>query len=253
MKIRLRVQSGSHAGKEIEVGQDKFLIGRSDSCQLRPKSESVSRKHCILAVQNGRVLVQDLKSRNGTFVNEKRLPPDKAKVLKDGDILRVGKLSFGLVIEHGLQAAKKPEVKNVADAAARTHSEGSSDSRFEEVDVSSWLDEADAIDRVRKMNDPETRHLTLNEQQAASDSDSDELSVSGATVSGHEDTKEKTEKDVDTEAGKDAESEAAAEKKKFVPPKKQKPGKLPEKLKQAAMDTSRDAADDALKRFFSGR
>ncbi len=248
MKIRLRVQSGSHAGKEIEVDQEKFLIGRSDSCQLRPKSESVSRKHCIIAVQDGRVLVQDLKSRNGTFVNEKRLPPDKAKVLKDGDMLRVGKLSFGVVIEHGLQAAKKPEVKSVADAAARAHADGSSDSRFEEVDVSSWLDEADAIDRVRKMNDPETRQLTLQEQQEGPNNDSSELSVSGKVIA--PDTKTGEEKTVEgSEKGKEAEPE----KKKFVPPKKQKPIKLPEAFKKEMTETSRDAADDALKRFFSGR
>lgn len=247
MKIRLRVQTGSHSGKEIEVGQEKFLIGRSDSCQLRPKSESVSRKHCILAVQNGRVLVQDLKSRNGTFVNEKRLPPDKAKVLKDGDILRVGKLSFALVIEHGLHAAKKPEVKSVADAAARAHAEGSSDSRFEEVDVSSWLDEADAIDRVRKMNDPETRHLSLQDQQSSPGSDSDELSVSGTVVASKDGTAS-TQDSGDPAVGGEAEKA-----KKFVPPKKQAPGKLPEGLKKTMQETSRDAADDALKRFFSGR
>lgn len=247
MKIRLRVQSGSHAGKEIEVGQEKFLIGRSDSCQLRPKSESVSRKHCIIAVQDGRVLVQDLKSRNGTFVNEKRLPSDKAKVLKDGDMLRVGKLSFGVVIEHGLHAAKKPEVKSVADAAARTHAEGSSDSRFEEVDVSSWLDEADAIDRVRKMNDPDTRHLTLQEQQEDPDTDSSELSVNATIVADQaDDTKKGDEQDAD---GSDSDEKA----KKTKRPEKQKPGKLPQGFKKEMLDTSRDAADDALKRFFSGR
>lgn len=247
MKIRLRVQSGSHAGKEIEVGQEKFLIGRSDSCQLRPKSESVSRKHCIIAVQDGRVLVQDLKSRNGTFVNEKRLPSDKAKVLKDGDMLRVGKLNFGVVIEHGLHAAKKPEVKSIADAAARTHAEGSSDSRFEEVDVSSWLDEADAIDRVRKMNDPDTRHLTLQEQQDAPDTDSSELSVNATIVADQaDDTKKGDEPDAD---GSDRDEKA----KKGKRPEKQKPGKLPQGFKKEMSDTSRDAADDALKRFFSGR
>ncbi|TWU18210.1 FHA domain-containing protein [Allorhodopirellula heiligendammensis] len=247
MKIRLSVQSGSHAGKEIEVGQEKFLIGRSDSCQLRPKSESVSRKHCIIAVQEGRVLVQDLKSRNGTFVNEKRLPPDKAKVLKDGDLLRVGKLSFGVVIEHGLHAAKKPEVKSIAEAAARTHAEGSSDSRFEEVDVSSWLDEADAIDRVRKMNDPDTRHLTLQEQQDDPDTDSSELSVNATIVSDNTGSKKQTDGKVDDASG------SGEKGKKFKRPEKQKPGKLPQGLKKEMTDTSRDAADDALKRFFSGR
>ena len=249
MQIKLRVQSGSHAGKEIEVNEDKFLIGRSDSCQLRPKSESVSRKHCILAVKDGRLLVQDLKSRNGTFVNEKRLPPDKAKVLKDGDILRVGKLSFGLVIEHGLHAAKKPEVKSVADAATRTVNSDTGESKFEEVDVGSWLDEADAIDRVRKANDPETRQLTLQEQEAtALEQDSDDLSVSGAVVPKEGDDAEKK-----TDEKKAEDEDEDLNKSRSLPPKKQKPGKLPESMKKQMTDTSRDAADDALKRFFSGR
>ncbi len=252
MKIRLRVQSGSHTGKEIEVGQEKFLIGRSDSCQLRPKSESVSRKHCIIAVQDGRVLVQDLKSRNGTFVNEKRLPPDKAKVLKDGDLLRVGKLGFGVVIEHGLHAAKKPEVKSIADAAARTHAEGSADSRFEEVDVSSWLDEADAIDRVRKKNDPDTRHLTLQEQRNDPDTDSSELSVNATIIA--DKTGDAKKGDTNAGDGNDVDASDSDEKaKKFKRPEKQKPGKLPQGFKKELLDTSRDAADDALKRFFSGR
>ena len=251
MQVKLRVQSGGHAGKEIEVGQDKFLIGRSDSCQLRPKSESVSRKHCILAIKDGRVLVQDLKSRNGTFVNEKRLPPDKAKVLKDGDILRVGKLSFGLVIEHGLQAAKKPEVKSVADAAVRTANSDSGDSKFEEVDVSSWLDEADAIDRVRKMNDPETRQLTLQDQPSAAGDESDDLSINeSVSVKDATDPGSSAPENSDE---KSASGEADDKKDRKLPPKKQKPGKLPETYKKAMQDTSRDAADDALKRFFSGR
>lgn len=242
MKIKLRVQSGSHAGKEIEMTEDKFLIGRSDSCQLRPKSESVSRKHCILALKDGRLLVQDLKSRNGTFVNEKRLPPDKAKVLKDGDILRVGRLSFGMVIEHGLQASKKPEVKSVADAAARTVESNSGDSKFEEVDVSSWLDEADAIDRVRKMNDPDTRQLTLQDQANLTNDDSGDLSVNGTVMSQSGQS--------DDEESKAGETDA---KSRSIPDKKKKPGKLPETYKKQMQDTSRDAADDALKRFFSGR
>ncbi|TWU41984.1 FHA domain-containing protein [Novipirellula artificiosorum] len=228
MQVKLKVLTGSHAGKEIAVASEKFLVGRSDSCQLRPKSESVSRKHCIIVLKDGRVLIQDLKSRNGTFVNEKRLPVGKAKVLKPGDHLKIGKLEFELQIEHGLHAAKKPEVKGVSDAAERTVEAGSHDSRFEEVDVSSWLDEADQIDRVRKVSDPETRQLKLDsaEEEGKSGSDSTELSVGDSGTDEH---------------------------KRKPPEKKQKPGKLPEGMKKMMRENSRDAADDALKRFFSGR
>lgn len=232
MKVKLKVISGSHAGKEITVSSDKFLIGRSDQCQLRPKSESVSRRHCILVIRDNKVLVQDLKSRNGTMVNDKLLPTDRAKVLKHGDLLKVGKLSFEMVIDHGLGGAKKPEVKDVKDAAARTV-KGGGDSRFEDVDISSWLDEADQIERVRSESDPQTRQLRLDKPKtnAPTDSDSDSSEL----------------KEGDTSAG-----DATKETKRLRPPK-QPPQKLPKGSVGNKHVDSRDAAGDALKRFFSGR
>jgi len=192
---------------------------------LRPKSESVSRKHCILVLRDNRLLVQDLSSRNGTFVNEKRLPTDKAKVLQSGDMLRVGKLEFEVVIEHGLQAPKKPEVTSVGDAAARTV-ESSGDSRFEAIDVNSWLDEADQVDRVRKLSDPDTRQFRIDSvvsNDDSTDGDSDELSGDDSKL------------------------------RKSKPPVKGEPGKLPTNANKATSNDSRQAADNALKKFFSGR
>tara|TARA_R110002049_G_scaffold2750_8_gene22161 strand:- start:79925 stop:80662 length:738 start_codon:yes stop_codon:yes gene_type:complete len=245
MQVKLKVISGSHEGREIAISSEKFLIGRSDVCQLRPKSESVSRKHCIIVLREGRALVQDLKSRNGTYVNDKRLPADKAKVLKGGDRLRIGKLEFDVLIEHGLQAAKKPEVADVGDAAARTVEAGANDSKFEEVDVTSWLDEADQIDRVRKLSDPETRQFRMDESKADSEStpESGELSVSDAPSSS----------DADSSSGSGESDSSDDSKVKSLKRKKQPPGKLPANMKKVLTENSRDAADDALRRFFSGQ
>ncbi|TWU01081.1 FHA domain protein [Stieleria varia] len=223
--------TGSHGGKEISVASEKFLIGRSESCQLRPKSESISRKHCIIVVRDGKVLIQDLKSRNGTYVNDKRLPSDRAKVLAAGDVIKLGKLTFELVIDHGLQGNKKPHVADVGDAAERTVN--AEDSRFEEVDVTSWLDEADQIDRVRKLSDPETRQFKLDE--AGSDDSGNKVGDSSG---------DSTELSVNDTSMIERLKEAK---------KKKEPGKLPDNLKKSMKDSSRDAADDALKRFFSGR
>ena len=239
MQVVLKVLSGSHEGREISVSGDKFLIGRSESCQLRPKSESVSRKHCIIVLKDNRVLIQDLKSRNGTYVNDKRLPTDKAKVLVGGDQLRVGKLDFQVLIEHGLQAPKKPEVSDMGDAAARTVEAGTHDSRFEEVDVDSWLDEADQVDRVRKLSDPDTRQFQLK-SGVLTDSDSGpDSSVDDRSDDGRDST------DLSVSDVKDATTKKKRD--------KQKPGKLPEGFQRSMTDNSRDAADTALKRFFSGR
>jgi predicted component of type VI protein secretion system len=228
VQVKLKVLAGSHEGKEIGVTSDKFLIGRSDSCQLRPKSESVSRKHCILVQKNGRLLIQDLKSRNGTFLNEKRLPTDRASEAKAGDQLRIGKLRFEVVIEHGLQGNKKPAVVDVGDVAQRTVQAAAEGGQTAAVDVSAWLDEADQIDRVRKLSDPDTRQFQFDDSHSgdadAEGSDSAELAIDQPDA---DENKKKREK--------------------------KKPGKLPEHFRQKMTDNSRDAADDALKRFFSGR
>lgn len=239
MQVKLKVITGSHEGKEIDILTDKFLIGRSESCQLRPKSESVSRKHCILVIKENRLLIQDLKSRNGTYVNDQRLPADRAKILRGGDQLRIGKLQFEIVIEHGLQARKKPEVADMGDAAARTVEAGSSDSRCEAVDVNAWLDEADQIDRVRKLSDPETRQFRID--KASSDEES-----SDGTGTGTGDEQDSTDLSVDESTSTDVKSMRKERKKKG-------PGKLPDNFQRDMTDNSREAADDALKRFFSGR
>ena len=234
MQVKLRVMTGSHEGTEIPISGDKFLIGRSESCQLRPKSDSISRKHCILVIRDGRLLIQDLKSRNGTYVNEKRLPSDRAKILSAGDSLKIGKLLFEVVIEHGLKGNKKPQVADVGEAAARTVQD--SDSRFEEVDVTGWLDEADQIDRVRKLSDPDTRQFRIDdlkraEQEAEDDSSSKDPSSDSTELSAND----------------------SSLLERLREQKKTKKGKLPEGLKKSMTDSSKAAADDALKRFVSGR
>ncbi len=247
MQVKLKVATGSHDGKEIVVGQKKFLIGRSEKCQLRPKSESVSRRHCILVIRENQLLVQDLKSRNGTFVNDERLPTDRAKILQHGDVLRVGKLTFAVLIDHGLGGAKRPEVKDLKDAASRTV-EGRGDSRFEEVDINSWLDEADEIDRIRKIGDPDTRQMKLEDLKSQVSEESSELSVDETVSNEAAETQKGKPKPDEDSAGKEE-----AEAKKRVRPPKGPPKKLPKGAMTNMTSDSREAAGDALKRFFSGR
>lgn len=220
MQMQLKVVTGGHAGKLISVNRDKFLIGRSDDCHLRPKSESISRRHCAIVRKDGRILLIDLKSRNGTHVNGKKLDPSKAKVLKDGDKITVGKLEFLAVIEAGVSNIKKPEVKDVKDAAARTVEKNVNDSRFEEVDVSSWLEEADQFER--RTDEPETRQFKPT-----------------ATIQGDDDS---TVLEVKAEQDTKADAKLA----------KSKPGKLPPMPKGPTTSNSKDAASETLRKFFSG-
>jgi hypothetical protein len=54
----------------------------------------VSRRHAVIAIQDGRVVVKDMTSTNGTFLNGYALQPLHAYRLRDSDELRLGKLTM---------------------------------------------------------------------------------------------------------------------------------------------------------------
>ena len=87
MDVKLKVVSGSNAGREIKIPIPRFLIGRGEDCHLRPKSDLISRQHCAILIEANKVSIQDL-SKNGTFVNEERV--NGQRELKPGDKVRIG-------------------------------------------------------------------------------------------------------------------------------------------------------------------
>lgn len=72
----------------------KMVLGRSNECDITLSVSHLSRKHAELSVVGNKLLVKDLDSANGTFVNGKRVKED---TLKKGDELRLDTLSFTVV------------------------------------------------------------------------------------------------------------------------------------------------------------
>ena len=105
MKVQLVVVQGKPEGMTIPLASPRYKIGRGEGCQLRPNSDLVSREHAEFSVSADSVIVQDLGSRNGTEVNGKRLAPNQPQLLKSGDLIKVGTLTFAISIE-GAPAAK---------------------------------------------------------------------------------------------------------------------------------------------------
>jgi len=56
----------------LDEGQ-AVLCGRAEECQVRTGSDQASRRHCRIILQAGMIIVEDLGSRNGTFVNGHRV------------------------------------------------------------------------------------------------------------------------------------------------------------------------------------
>ena len=79
---------GGRSGESFAPQGDRTTIGRSPDCGIFLDDVTVSRKHAVLVQQNGRWLVEDQGSLNGTFVNRKRV---ETAELDDGDELQIGK------------------------------------------------------------------------------------------------------------------------------------------------------------------
>ena len=91
----LKVVGGKQDGKLIPLNTKKFLIGREQDCHLRAGSESVSRHHCAITIDDFGVRVRDLGSSNGTSINGKRIIG--VHEANPGDALQIGNLDFEIV------------------------------------------------------------------------------------------------------------------------------------------------------------
>jgi len=214
MQVLLKIIGGKHEGREIKISVPEFIIGRGEGAHLRPGSDMVSRKHCAIKVDGGKVIVNDLGSRNGSFVNGEQIT--KPHVATSGDKIRIGKLQFELLIDPVHPGAKNAKVKSVVEAASRTATTTKKPSL--EDSISDWLVDVDDDSPFDEPDfDPtETVQFSAEETQ---------------------EFKRKLE----------AEAEEAEEENRT-----DHGGKLPPRPK-AAHDDSTDAADDILKKLFNRR
>lgn len=77
---------------EVYLTEGENIIGRSDDVQVFVDSPKVSRHHARIMVAPPGAVIEDLGSKNGTFVGSKRIR--EATPIKVGDVLRIGTYSF---------------------------------------------------------------------------------------------------------------------------------------------------------------
>ena len=131
MKAQLIVVQGKPEGKTIPLALPQFKIGRGEGCQLRPNNDQVSREHAMFEVTADALFVQDLGSRNGTELNGKKLTAHESTPLKNGDLVKVGPLTFAVTIEGAVAAASA--------APAGPSKKAASLDDLSHDDIGSWL------------------------------------------------------------------------------------------------------------------
>lgn len=248
MEVKLKVCVGAAAGKELPIPGPKFFIGRAEDCNLRPKSDLISRHHCVLMFEGAALIVRDLGSRNGTLVNDERVVGEIE--LNHGDHLKVGPLEFEVLIYLPKPNQKLPKVNSIKEAAART----AAGRETETSDPSEWLDDSDSAGLAPPAHElpsgpthaeTETREISANETEeidlAATLMDLPTPTKPAAVPKERPDLIYKPDPPAD-------EATPSPDEIKRTDPGK--PGKLPIKPRSA---DSRAAATDVLKKFFHRR
>jgi pSer/pThr/pTyr-binding forkhead associated (FHA) protein len=91
---RLVITSGAKAGAEFPLGRDEITIGRSSDSAIIIRDDYTSTHHARIMLWNGRWMIQDLDSTNGTFLNGSRVTVPTPIPL--GATVKVGATTFEL-------------------------------------------------------------------------------------------------------------------------------------------------------------
>ena len=98
---------GLDLGKKYNVDRPAIVIGRSSKADIQVDQESVSRNHCKLINTGKSIMLRDLGSTNGTYVNDELVDE---YVLRDGDLIKVGRCIFKFLSGDNIENAYHEEI-----------------------------------------------------------------------------------------------------------------------------------------------
>ncbi len=84
----LTVLKGTNPGQRINLDGDSFIMGRKPDCQILIQNNAVSREHARISKFQDSYYIEDLKSRNGTWVNNVDIKDQRVQ-LKDSDKIKI--------------------------------------------------------------------------------------------------------------------------------------------------------------------
>lgn len=93
---KVYVITGASKGQSFELKADVTSVGRSPDNDIQIKEKSISRKHAKITRKGDIYLIEDLNSKNGTFINGQRIRPGDEYELKEGQRLTLGNVVLSL-------------------------------------------------------------------------------------------------------------------------------------------------------------
>lgn len=153
MNYVLQIVKGRSGVNTLRLVDGVNSIGRHDDCLIRIRSSQVSRRHCELVMEGEALMVRDLGSSNGTFVNGKRVLGKQA--LKGGDVLTIGGVT--LRVDELRAATSKAAPHDTAEVAALPAAEEELELELAEDEFEIAMDDepqADHIDIIPLEDEP---------------------------------------------------------------------------------------------------
>ncbi|MAT81785.1 MAG: hypothetical protein CMJ29_09085 [Phycisphaerae bacterium] len=92
--------------RRYELPKSGLTIGRSDDNKLVLQDDRASRHHCVIEPRGGDFLIRDLKSRNGTKLNN--IPLAEPASLQNGDVVRIGKTEITFIDPEAVMKLSDP-------------------------------------------------------------------------------------------------------------------------------------------------
>lgn len=96
MEVTLIAVQPDGSTRPVRMKRARLIVGRKPDCDIRIPVPSVSREHCEIVLEDGKLKVRDLGSSNGTYVNRERVQESE---LGPGSMLGVGPAVFVVTID----------------------------------------------------------------------------------------------------------------------------------------------------------
>lgn len=113
---RLVVLTEGFTGRTYELKVDRTTVGRVEDNAFQIAESSVSSHHCEILLRGDQVIVKDLDSTNGTYINGQKVTESP---LQSGQILRLGQLEMRLETGDAKEASKKQDRTLVVPAGVK--------------------------------------------------------------------------------------------------------------------------------------
>ena len=135
----LVVISGRYRGHRIPLSHDVFRIGRDRTCQIALDDEAASRVHSEIVRDGEKFLLRDLRSTNGTFLNDARI---SESALSNGDRIGIGDTVLLLQLEQRTDAQPQVVFAKEQPTASTNFSLSLGDTRFLELKEGTTIPDA---------------------------------------------------------------------------------------------------------------